>query len=90
MLNSFEGCYFVNFVINYKLTNKHRNLNSTFGKIYCLMETYLIIILCLAAFAAGFIDAIVGGGGLIQTPVGLIMLPNLPVSTVIGTLKIPA
>lgn len=46
--------------------------------------------LCCAAFVAGFIDAIVGGGGLIQTPVGLILLPNLPVATVIGTLKIPA
>lgn len=54
------------------------------------METYIIVLLCLAAFAAGFIDAIVGGGGLIQTPMGLILLPNLPVSTVIGTLKIPA
>lgn len=55
-----------------------------------LMEVYIIVFLCIAAFAAGFIDAIVGGGGLIQTPVGLILLPNLPVSTVIGTLKIPA
>lgn len=54
------------------------------------MEVYIIFFLCLAAFAAGFIDAIVGGGGLIQTPMGLILLPNLPVSTVIGTLKIPA
>ena len=54
------------------------------------METYIIVLLCLAAFTAGFIDAIVGGGGLIQTPVGLILLPNLPVSTVIGSLKIPA
>ena len=54
------------------------------------MEVYIIILLCLAAFFAGFIDAIVGGGGLIQTPTGLILLPNLPVSTVIGTLKIPA
>lgn len=54
------------------------------------METYIIILLCIAAFAAGFIDAIVGGGGLVQTPAGLILLPNLPVSTVIGTLKIPA
>ncbi len=54
------------------------------------MESYVIILLCIAAFAAGFIDAIVGGGGLIQTPVGLILLPNLPVSTVIGTLKVPA
>ena len=54
------------------------------------METYVLVLLCAAAFAAGFIDAIVGGGGLIQTPMGLILLPNLPVSTVIGTLKIPA
>jgi uncharacterized membrane protein YfcA len=44
------------------------------------METVLVL-LCLAAFA-GFIDAIVGGGGLIQTPMGLNLLPNLPVSTV--------
>ena len=51
------------------------------------MDLYIIFFLCLAAFAAGFIDAIVGGGGLIQTPMGLILLPNLPVSTVIGTLK---
>lgn len=54
------------------------------------METHIIVLLCIAAFAAGFIDAIVGGGGLIQTPAGLILLPNLPVSTVIGSLKIPA
>jgi uncharacterized membrane protein YfcA len=54
------------------------------------METYVLVLLCLAAFAAGFIDAIVGGGGLIQTPMGLILLPNLPISTVIGTLKVPA
>lgn len=52
--------------------------------------TYELIILCLAAFAAGFIDAIVGGGGLVQTPAALIMLPQFPVSTVIGTIKIPA
>jgi len=47
-------------------------------------------LLCLAAFLAGFIDANVGGDGLIQTPVGLILLPNLPVFIVVGTLKIPA
>lgn len=49
-----------------------------------------LIFLCLAAFAAGFIDAIVGGGGLIQTPAGLVLLSQFPVATVIGTLKIPA
>lgn len=54
------------------------------------MATTTIILLCVAAFAAGFVDAIVGGGGLIQTPMGLILLPQLPVSTVVGSLKIPA
>lgn len=54
------------------------------------METYIIILLCIAAFLAGFVDAIVGGGGLIQTPVALILLPNLAVASVIGSLKIPS
>jgi uncharacterized membrane protein YfcA len=54
------------------------------------METYIIILLCVAAFFAGFVDAIVGGGGLIQTPVALILMPNLAVSSIIGSLKIPA
>jgi hypothetical protein len=54
------------------------------------MENYIIIILCIASFFAGFVDAIVGGGGLIQTPITMIMLPNLSVANVIGTLKIPA
>ncbi len=54
------------------------------------MQGTSLIILCAAAFIAGFVDAIVGGGGLIQTPVGLIMLPSYPVATVIGSLKIPA
>ena len=55
-----------------------------------MLETELLFYLCGAAFCAGFIDAIVGGGGLIQTPLALVFLPHLPVSTVIGTLKIPA
>ncbi len=54
------------------------------------MESYIIILLCLASFVAGFIDAVVGGGGLIQTPVAFILLPSVSVSSIIGTLKIPA
>ncbi|TBX70420.1 sulfite exporter TauE/SafE family protein [Flavobacterium silvisoli] len=54
------------------------------------MEPYVIILLCLAAFFAGFVDAIVGGGGLIQTPVAMILLPNLAVASVIGSLKVPS
>lgn len=54
------------------------------------MENYVLIILCIAAFFAGFVDAIVGGGGLIQTPVAMILMPNLSVASIIGSLKIPA
>lgn len=49
-----------------------------------------LITLCLAAFAAGFIDAIVGGGGLVQTPATLVTLSQHPVATLLGTLKIPS
>ncbi|MFT3680054.1 MAG: TSUP family transporter [Ferruginibacter sp.] len=49
-----------------------------------------IIILCIAAFAAGFIDAVVGGGGLVQTPAVLVTLPQHPVATLLGTTKIPS
>ena len=54
------------------------------------MDTTTLIFLCLFASLAGFVDAIVGGGGLIQTPASLILLPQLPVATVIGSLKIPS
>ena len=49
-----------------------------------------MILLCFIAFVAGFVDAIVGGGGLIQTPAGLILMPNESVASVIGSLKIPS
>lgn len=54
------------------------------------IEWFHIALLCVAAFFAGFVDAIVGGGGLIQTPFALILLPAYPVATVIGSLKIPS
>ncbi len=49
-----------------------------------------ILIACTAAFAAGFIDAVVGGGGLVQTPVLLVTFSNYPVATILGTVKIPS
>jgi uncharacterized membrane protein YfcA len=55
-----------------------------------MLEIDLLLVLCVIAFGAGFIDSIVGGGGLIQTPLALVLLPQLPVATVIGTLKVPA
>ena len=54
------------------------------------MDSLTFCFLCLFAFSAGFVDAIVGGGGLIQTPASLVLLPQFPVATVIGSLKIPA
>ncbi len=54
------------------------------------IDSITLLFLCIAAFGAGFVDAIVGGGGLIQTPTALVLMPNLPVATVIGSLKIPA
>ena len=54
------------------------------------MEISTIILLCLIAFLAGYVDAVVGGGGLIQVPAGLILMPTQPVSTVIGSLKVPS
>lgn len=49
-----------------------------------------ILIVCAAAFVAGFIDAIVGGGGLVQTPVLFMVFPQYPVATLLGTTKLPS
>jgi uncharacterized protein len=49
-----------------------------------------LVLLCIAAFTAGFVDAIVGGGGLIQTPAALVLLGNFPVVQAIGSTKIPS
>ncbi|OYZ02626.1 MAG: hypothetical protein B7Y37_02225 [Sphingobacteriia bacterium 28-36-52] len=54
------------------------------------MDISTMILLCTFAFLAGFVDAIVGGGGLIQLPAGIMLLPQFPVATVMGSLKIPA
>jgi uncharacterized protein len=54
------------------------------------LDVYHLALLCLIAFCAGFVDAIVGGGGLIQTPAALVILPSFPVASVIASLKIPS
>ncbi len=50
--------------------------------------TVTIISLIVLSFTAGFIDAIVGGGGLIQAPALLIALPQTALATIFGTNKI--
>jgi uncharacterized membrane protein YfcA len=54
------------------------------------MDYTSLFTLCAFAFLAGFVDAIIGGGGLIQTPAMLFTLPQYPVPTLIGTTKIPS
>ncbi|MGI5347926.1 sulfite exporter TauE/SafE family protein [Streptomyces sp. CA-250714] len=43
--------------------------------------------LCVASALAGWIDAVVGGGGLLQLPALLIGLPHLPPAYALGTNK---
>jgi len=49
-----------------------------------------IVSLAILSFTAGFIDAVIGGGGLIQIPALLINFPNSPIPTLFGTNKIAA
>ena len=51
---------------------------------------WTLILLSVSAFIAGFIDAVVGGGGLIQTPFLLITFPKMPLPILFGTNKIAA
>lgn len=48
------------------------------------------MLLFLAAFIAGFVDSIVGGGGLIQLPALLIAFPTTPLPLILGTNKFAA
>ncbi len=47
-----------------------------------------LLFLCMAAFLAGFIDAIAGGGGLIQLPALFIFLPNQAIPALFGSNKL--
>jgi hypothetical protein len=42
---------------------------------------------CLAAFCAGLVDAMAGGGGLIQLPAVLALMPGAPPAMALGTNK---
>lgn len=45
------------------------------------------MLLCAFAFSAGMIDAVVGGGGMIQIPALINVLPAAPDATIFGTNK---
>jgi uncharacterized membrane protein YfcA len=50
------------------------------------IATHILILLALAAFVAGFIDAIAGGGGLIALPA--LLLAGFPPAVALGTNKL--
>jgi uncharacterized membrane protein YfcA len=62
----------------------------TLLSIYTDYGLLTILLLALSAFTAGFIDAVVGGGGLIQTPFLLITFSKMPLPVLFGTNKIAA
>lgn len=49
-----------------------------------------VVALCAFAFLAGLVDAVAGGGGLIQVPALFAVFPSLPPSIVLGTNKFSA
>ena len=51
---------------------------------------HVLVIFAIVYFVAGFIDAVIGGGGLLTIPTLLINLPNEPLATLFGTNKIAA
>jgi uncharacterized membrane protein YfcA len=46
------------------------------------------LVLAIAAFAAGLVDAVVGGGGLIQLPAMFTVFPSMAPATLVGTNKL--
>lgn len=46
------------------------------------------LFLCVAAFLAGLIDAVVGGGGLVQIPAMFTAMPTTSAATLLGTNKL--
>jgi hypothetical protein len=52
------------------------------------VELSELLVLCAFALLAGGLDAIVGGGGLVQLPALLVVLPQAPVVALLGTNKL--
>ncbi|MDL4814805.1 sulfite exporter TauE/SafE family protein [Actinomadura opuntiae] len=52
------------------------------------MHAEQVLVMLVAATAAGWVDAVVGGGGLIQLPALLLLNPGQPVATALATNKL--
>jgi len=51
-------------------------------------EPHVVVLLCLAALLAGWVDAVSGGGGLIQLPALLVLMPAATPAQVLATNKL--
>ncbi len=54
------------------------------------MDIEIVILLVIASGFAGFVDAMAGGGGLIQLPALILGLPNKDLPLILGTNKVPS
>jgi len=52
------------------------------------LDPFALVLLCLAAAGAGWVDAVSGGGGLLQVPSLLVALPQSPPALALGTNKL--
>jgi len=53
-------------------------------------DTWVVLMLCLTAAAAGWVDAVSGGGGLLQLPALLLAFPTAAPVTALATNKLSA
>ncbi|MEZ5116325.1 MAG: TSUP family transporter [Candidatus Nanopelagicales bacterium] len=54
------------------------------------LEPLTVALLCAAALVAGWVDAVSGGGGLVQLPALLLAMPGQPPAVALGTNKLSA
>ncbi len=52
------------------------------------MEVLDVVLLCLAAALAGWVDAVSGGGGLVQLPALVVLLPGAAPAAILATNKL--
>jgi uncharacterized membrane protein YfcA len=54
------------------------------------VSVWLVVVLIAVAVFAGWLDALIGGGGLIQVPALLLLAPGLGPAGAVGTSKLAA
>ena len=55
---------------------------------FALPDPTTLLLLCLAAGLAGWVDAVSGGGGLLQLPALLLAFPQAAAVQILGTNKL--